>query len=30
MFEIMDLQLNESGEIAMMRLNLLGHGTHPA
>jgi len=26
-FEIMNLQLNEGGEIAMMQLNLLGHGT---
>jgi hypothetical protein len=30
MFEIMNLQLNESGEIAMIQLNLLGQGTHPA
>ena len=29
-FEIMDLQLNEGGDIAMMRLNLLGHGSQPA
>jgi len=29
-FEIMNLQLNEGGEIAMMQLNLLGHGTQPA
>jgi hypothetical protein len=26
-FEIMNLQLNEGGEIAMVQLNLLGHGT---
>jgi len=26
----MNLQLNEGGEIAMMQLNLLGHGTQPA
>jgi hypothetical protein len=30
MFEIMNLQLNESGEIALMELNLLGQGTQPA
>jgi Flp pilus assembly protein TadD len=30
MFEIMNLQLNESGEIAMIQLNLLGQGTQPA
>ena len=29
-FEIMNLQLNEGGEIAMMQLNLLGHGSQPA
>jgi len=26
MFEIVNLQMSESGDIGMMQLNLLGHG----